>query len=104
VIQSDAIRVPGVDPELGRTWRPAALAVARPRAIGRAIWLKPARSQPLAEQRDHRGHLELPIVDGYLARTLQLGSRRGESQASKLKADASQTGHTFVDATAYTAL
>jgi CRP/FNR family cyclic AMP-dependent transcriptional regulator len=77
VVQSDVIRVLEVDPELGQDLEPAALAVARPRAIARALWLEPGRWQPFAEEWDHRGHLGLLIVDGFLARTLQLGSRRG---------------------------
>jgi hypothetical protein len=77
VIQSDVIRVLEVDPELGQDLEPAALAVARPRAIARAMWLEPGRWQPSAEEWDHRGHLGLLIVDGFLARTLQLGARRG---------------------------
>jgi hypothetical protein len=76
VIQSDAIRVLEVDPELGQDLEPAALAVARPRAIARAMWLQPGRWQPFAEEWEHRGHLGLLIVDGFLARTLQLGTRR----------------------------
>jgi hypothetical protein len=41
------------------------------------MWLEPGRWQPSAEERDHRGHLGLLIVDGFAARTLQLGARRG---------------------------
>jgi CRP/FNR family transcriptional regulator, cyclic AMP receptor protein len=70
------VRVLEVDPDLGQDLAPAALAVARPRAIARAEWLEPGRWQPFAEQWDHRGHLGLLIVDGFLTRTIQLGSRR----------------------------
>ena len=77
MIQSDVIRVLEVDPELGQDLEPAALAVARPRAIARAMCLEPGRWQPFAEEWEHRGHLGLLIVDGFLARTLQLGARRG---------------------------
>lgn len=76
MIRSDVIRVLEVDPELGEDLQPAALAVARPRAIARAMWLEPGRWQPFAEEWDHRGHLGLLIVDGFLARSLQLGGRR----------------------------
>ena len=76
MIQSDVIRVLEVDPELGQDLEPAALAVARPRAIARAMWLEPGRWQPFAEEWEHRGHLGLLIVDGFLARTMQLGTRR----------------------------
>jgi CRP/FNR family cyclic AMP-dependent transcriptional regulator len=72
----DVIRVLEVDPDLGMDLQPAALAVARPRAIARAQWLEPGRWQPLAEEWDHRGHLGLLIVDGFLARSTQLGARR----------------------------
>jgi hypothetical protein len=77
VIQSDVIRVLEVDPGLGGELEPAALAVARPRAIARAMWLEPGRWQPFAEEWEHRGHLGLLIVDGFLARTMKLGARRG---------------------------
>jgi CRP/FNR family cyclic AMP-dependent transcriptional regulator len=73
---SDVIRVLEVDPDLGEDLEPAALAVARPRAIARAQRLAPGRWQPFAEEWDHRGHLGLLIVDGFLARSLQLGARR----------------------------
>jgi CRP/FNR family transcriptional regulator, cyclic AMP receptor protein len=73
----DVIRVLEVDPDLGQDLAPNALAVARPRAVARAMWLEPGRWQPFAEEWDHRGHLGLLIVDGYLARSLQLGARRG---------------------------
>jgi CRP/FNR family transcriptional regulator, cyclic AMP receptor protein len=76
VIQPDVIRVLEVDPDLGQDLEPSALAVARPRAIARARWLEPGRWQPFAEEWDHRGHLGLLIVDGFLARSLQLGARR----------------------------
>jgi hypothetical protein len=70
------IRVLEVDPDLGQDLEPAVLAVARPRAIARAQWLQPGHWQPFAEEWDHRGHLGLLIVDGFLARSLQLGARR----------------------------
>jgi hypothetical protein len=70
------VRVLEVDPDLGQDLEPAALAVARPRAIARAEWLEPGRWQPLAEHWDHRGHLGLLIVDGFLAGSIQLGERR----------------------------
>src|SRR5919108_2745283 len=76
VIRPDVIRVLEVDPDLGEDLEPAALAVARPRAVARAMWLEEGRWQPLAEEWDHRGHLGLLIVDGFLARNLQLGTRR----------------------------
>jgi len=44
------VRVLEVDPDLGQDLAPAALAVARPRAIARAEWLEPGRWQPFAEQ------------------------------------------------------
>jgi len=72
----DVIRVLEVDPDLGQDLQPAALAVARPRAIARAEWLEPGRWQPLAGEWDHRGHLGLLVVDGFLARSIQLGARR----------------------------
>jgi CRP/FNR family cyclic AMP-dependent transcriptional regulator len=71
----DVIRVLEVDPELGEDLEPAALAVARPRAIARAQWLERGLWQPFAEQWDHRGHLGLLIVEGFLARNLMLGGR-----------------------------
>jgi CRP/FNR family cyclic AMP-dependent transcriptional regulator len=71
----DVIRVLEVDPDLGEDLEPAALAVARPRAIARAHWLEAGRWQPFAEQWDHRGHLGLLVVDGFLARHLYLGER-----------------------------
>jgi CRP/FNR family transcriptional regulator, cyclic AMP receptor protein len=76
VIRHDVIRVLEVDPDLGQDLEPAALAVARPRAVARAKWLEEGRWQPFAEEWDHRGHLGLLIVDGFLARNLQLGTRR----------------------------
>ncbi len=75
VVRSDVIRVLEVDPDLGEGLEPAALAVARPKAIARAHWLERGRWQPFAEQWDHRGHLGLLIVDGFLARNLQLCGR-----------------------------
>jgi CRP/FNR family cyclic AMP-dependent transcriptional regulator len=75
IIRPDVIRVLEVDPDLGEDLEPAALAVARPKAIARAQWLERGRWQPFAEQWDHRGHLGLLIVDGFLARNLQLGGR-----------------------------
>src|SRR5919108_4500434 len=76
VIRPDVIRVLEVDPDLGEDLEPAALAVARPRAVARAMWLEEGRWQPLAEEWDHRGHLGLLIVEGFLSRSLQLGARR----------------------------
>jgi CRP-like cAMP-binding protein len=76
VIRPDVIRVLEVDPDLGQDLAPAALAVARPRAIARAMWLEQGRWQPSAEEWDHRGHLGLLTVEGFLARTLELGGRR----------------------------
>jgi len=73
--QPDVIRVLEVDPDLGQDLAPAAPAVARPRAIARAQWPEPGRWQPFAEEWDHRGHLGLLIVDGHLARSLQLQER-----------------------------
>jgi CRP-like cAMP-binding protein len=70
------IRLLEVDPDLGQDLPPPALAVARRRAIARAQWLEPGRWQPFAEEWDHRGHLGLLIVDGFVARSLQLGARR----------------------------
>jgi len=75
VMRPDVIRVLEVDPDLGQDLEPAALAVARPRAVARATWLEPGRWQPFAEEWDHRGHLGLLIVEGFLARNLQLGAR-----------------------------
>jgi CRP/FNR family cyclic AMP-dependent transcriptional regulator len=77
VSRPGVIRVLEVDPDLGQDLEPAALAVARPRAIARAQWLEPGRWQPFAEEWDHRGHLGLLIVEGFLARSVQLGARRG---------------------------
>ena len=71
----EVIRVLEVDPDLGEDLEPAALAVARPRAIARAQWLERGRWQPFAQQWEHRGHLGLLIVDGFLARNLMLGGR-----------------------------
>jgi hypothetical protein len=71
------IRVLEVDPDLGQDLEPAALAVARPRALARGQWLEPGRWQPFAEEWDHRGHLGLLIVEGFLARSVQIGARRG---------------------------
>ena len=76
VTQPAVIRVLEVDPDLAQDLEPAALAVARPRAIARAQWLEPGLWQPFAEEWDHRGHLGLLIVDGFLSRSLQLGARR----------------------------
>jgi CRP/FNR family cyclic AMP-dependent transcriptional regulator len=75
--RTDLIRALEVDPDLAQDLPPAALAVARPRALARAQRLEPGRWQPLAEEWDHRGHLGLLIVDGFLARSMQLGERRG---------------------------
>jgi CRP/FNR family transcriptional regulator, cyclic AMP receptor protein len=77
VSRSDVVRVLEVDPDLAQDLEPAALAVARPRAVARAQWLEPGRWQPFAEEWDHRGHLGLLIVEGYLARSVQLGARGG---------------------------
>ena len=74
VMRPDVIRVLEVDPDLGHDLQPAALAVARPRAIARAEWMERGRWQPFAEEWDHRGHLGLLIVEGYLARSLRLGA------------------------------
>jgi CRP/FNR family cyclic AMP-dependent transcriptional regulator len=71
----DVIRVLEVDPDLGEDLEPATLAVARPRAIARAQCLERGRWQPFAEHWDHRGHLGLLIVDGFIARNLLLGGR-----------------------------
>src|SRR5919199_1013072 len=70
------VRVLDVDPDLGEELEPRALAVARPRALARVAWLEPGPWQPLADQWDHRGHLGLLVVDGFLARSLQLGATR----------------------------
>ena len=76
VMRPNVIRVLEVDPDLGQDLEPAALAVARPRATARAEWLEPGRWQPIAQEWDHRGHLGLLIVEGFLARSLRLGARR----------------------------
>ena len=73
VVSSDVIRVLEVDPDLAEDLEPAALAVARPKAIARAHWLERGRWQPFAEQWDHRGHLGLLVVDGFLSRHLKGG-------------------------------
>jgi hypothetical protein len=44
--------------------------------VARAQWLEPGRWQPFAEEWDHRGHLGLLIVDGFLARGMRLGARQ----------------------------
>jgi len=75
IVRPDVIRVLEVDPDLAEDLEPAALAVARPKAIARAQWLERGRWQPFAEQWDHRGHLGLLIVDGFIVRHLQLGGR-----------------------------
>jgi CRP/FNR family cyclic AMP-dependent transcriptional regulator len=75
LVSPDVIRVLEVDPDLGEDLEPAALAVARPRAIARAQCVERGRWQPFAEQWDHRGHLGLLIVEGFLARSLRLGGR-----------------------------
>src|SRR3954465_13054749 len=76
VSRPDVIRVLEVDPDLGPDLAPAALALARWRGSARAEWLERGRWQPFAEEWDHRGHLGLLIVDGFLARSTQLGARR----------------------------
>ena len=75
VVPPDVIRVLEVDPDLAEDLEPAALAVARPKAIARAHWLERGRWQPFVEQWDHRGHLGLLVVDGFLAHSMQLGGR-----------------------------
>jgi hypothetical protein len=72
----DIVRVLDVDPDLGEGLEPRALAVARPRALARRLWLEPGPWQPLADEWDHRGHLGLLIVDGFLTRSMQLGATR----------------------------
>jgi CRP/FNR family cyclic AMP-dependent transcriptional regulator len=72
----DIVRVLDVDPDLGEELEPSALAVARPRAVARGVWLEPGPWRPLADQWDHRGHLGLLIVDGFLTRSLQVGATR----------------------------
>ena len=68
----DIVRVLDVDPDLGEGLEPRALAVARPRAVARRVWLEPGPWQPLADEWDHRGHLGLLIVDGFLMRSMHL--------------------------------
>lgn len=72
----EIVRVLDVDPELAEDLAPSALAVARPRALARTVWLEPGPWQPLADEWDHRGHFGLLIVDGFVARSLQVGDRR----------------------------
>jgi CRP/FNR family transcriptional regulator, cyclic AMP receptor protein len=72
----DIVRVLNVDPDLGEELEPRALAVARPRAVARAVWLEPGAWQPLADEWDHRGHLGLLVVEGFLTRSLQVGATR----------------------------
>jgi hypothetical protein len=72
----DIVRVLDVDPDLGEELEPSALAVARPRAVARRVWLEPGPWQPLADEWDHRGHLGLLIVEGFLTRSLQVGATR----------------------------
>jgi hypothetical protein len=72
----DIVRVLDVDPDLGEELEPSALAVARPRAVARGVWLEPGPWQPLADEWDHRGHLGLLIVEGFLTRSLQVGATR----------------------------
>jgi hypothetical protein len=76
VVAADIVRVLDVDPDLGDDLEPRALAVARPRALARVAWLEPGPWQPLADEWDHRGHLGLLVVDGFLTRSLQLGATR----------------------------
>jgi CRP/FNR family transcriptional regulator, cyclic AMP receptor protein len=76
VITPEVIRVLEVDPDLAEDLEPAALAVARPKAIARAHWLERGLWQPFAQQWDHRGHLGLLVVDGFIARELELGGRQ----------------------------
>jgi hypothetical protein len=73
---ADIVRVLDVDPELADGLEPADLAVARPRALARSAWLEPGPWQPLADEWDHRGHLGLLIVEGFLTRSLQIGATR----------------------------
>src|SRR3954453_24164778 len=75
VVRPDVIRVLEVDPDLAEDLEPAALAVARPKAIARAHWLERGRWQPFVAARDHRGALGLVVVDGFLAHPMQLGGR-----------------------------
>ena len=70
------MRVLDIDPDLGEELEPSALAVARPRAVARGVWLEPGPWQPLADEWDHRGHLGLLIVEGFLTRSLQVGATR----------------------------
>ena len=70
------MRVLDIDPDLGEELEPSALAVARPRAVARGVWLEPGPWQPFAEEWDHRGHLGLLIVDGFLTRSVQVGATR----------------------------
>ena len=72
----DIVRVLDVDPDLGEDLEPRALAVVRPRALARRVWLEPGPWQPLADEWDHRGHLGLLIVDGFLTRSMLLGATR----------------------------
>jgi hypothetical protein len=72
----DLVRVLDIDPDLGEELEPSALAVARPRAVARGVWLEPGPWQPFAEEWDHRGHLGLLIVDGFLTRSVQVGATR----------------------------
>lgn len=73
---ADIVRVLDVDPDLGEGLEPRALAVARPSAVARTVWLEPGPWQPLPDEWDHRGHLGLLIVDGFLERSLQVGGTR----------------------------
>jgi CRP-like cAMP-binding protein len=72
--RGEVIRVLEVDPDLGGDLEPSELALARPRALARAAWLERGAWQPLPEQWDRRGHLGLLVVEGLLARRLELGA------------------------------
>jgi hypothetical protein len=72
----DIVRVLDVDPDLGEELEPSALAVARPLAVARSVRLEPGPWQPLADEWDHRGHLGLLVVEGFLTRSIQVGATR----------------------------
>ena len=70
------MKEPSYSSRLGEELEPRALAVARPRAVARGVWLESGPWQPLADEWDHRGHLGLLIVDGFLTRSMQVGATR----------------------------
>jgi CRP/FNR family transcriptional regulator, cyclic AMP receptor protein len=74
-ITGEVVRVLEVDPDLGEALDPEHEALARAAAVARVAVLEPGEWRGDEEYPEAAGHLGLLILDGLLARTVEVGSR-----------------------------